>query len=304
MQGIVVWKGARGLADLATHTKITADTVFDIASVSKQFTATAILLLTQARKLSLRDPPSQHEPGLPRWASAIALAQLMHHTSGIPDYVGLLRARGYKFSDRATEDQALHAVASLPKLGFKPGSRFEYSNSNYLLLGDIVRRISGQPLPQFLSARIFQPLGLAMVMDPVGKIRNKAVPYERDISKTHNRYRASASPREQIGDGGVQTTPSQLVRWADNYRTGKVGGPSLLSAQLADAAKTDPNGDSRYGAGIIRFADGQLDHGGEWEGFVTAFHVSKDRRTSVAVSCNTDGRDPGAIADGLAHIWT
>src|SRR5262249_29716666 len=159
--------------------------------------------------------------------ATVTLAQLMHHTSGIPDYIDLLKAQGYKLSDRTTENQALQAVAAVRKLEFKPGSRFEYSNSNYLLLGDIVRRTAGQPLPQFLDAQIFRPLGLAMVMDPVGTIFGKALSYEKDTSGAPGQYKVSISPWEQIGDGGIQTSPSELVRWADNYRTGKVGGPTL-----------------------------------------------------------------------------
>lgn len=303
VEGNVVWTGVRGVADLATGAKITADTVFDIASVSKQFTATAILLLAQAGKLSIADRLSKRVPGLPAWAATVTLAQLMHHTSGIPDYIGMLEAQGYKLSDRTTENQALQAVAGVRKLEFKPGSRFEYSNSNYLLLGDIVRRSSGQPLPEFLGAQIFRPLGLAMVMDPVGTIPGKSLSYEKDDSTVPGQYRVSVSPWEQIGDGGIQTTPSELVRWADNYRTGTVGGPTLLAAQLAGAVKADPKADDRYGAGIYLFADGQLDHDGEWEGFVTAFRISEDRRTSVAISCNTDGQEPEAIADALAKVW-
>jgi CubicO group peptidase (beta-lactamase class C family) len=303
VEGNVVWTGARGVADLATHTKITADTVFDIASVSKQFTATTVLLLAQDGKLSVNDPLSRHIPGLPKWAATVTLAQLIHQTSGIPDYIEMLENQGYKLTDRTTEDQALQAVAGVRKLEFKPGSKYEYSNSNYLLLGDIVRRVSGQPLPQFLRARIFEPLGLSMVLDPVGEIPGKAVSYEKDKSEIPSEYRISFSPWEQIGDGGIQTSPSELVRWADNYRTGKVGGQPLLDAQLAGAVKTAPNGNDRYGAGIILLADGQLDHDGQWEGFVTAFRVSKDRRTSLAITCNTDGQDPESIADALANVW-
>ncbi len=109
---------------------------------------------------------------------------------------------------------------------------------------------------------------------------------------------------QQIGDGAIQTTPSQLVRWADNFRTGKVGGPRLLEAQLAGAVPTEPGGADRYGAGIYVMGNGTLDHDGSWAGFVTAFRVSKDRRTSVAISCNTDKQDPESLADSLWQLWT
>lgn len=211
----------------------------------------------------------------------------------------LLEAQGFAFGDRTTQEQAVRAVAAMPKLTFPPGSQFEYSNSNYLLLGEIVRRVSAEPLPQFLAEQIFRPLGLAMVVDPTGPIPGKAVDYEADSDD----YHATTTGWEQVGDGGIQTTPTQLVRWADNYRTGRVGGAPLLDAQLRGAVPTDPGGGDKYGAGIFLLANGTLDHDGEWAGFVSAFRVSEDRTTSVAISCNTDEQDPETLAGSIAKLW-
>jgi CubicO group peptidase (beta-lactamase class C family) len=299
VKGKVVWTGVRGVADISSGDPITTHTVFDIASVSKQFTATALLLLVDGGKLKLDDPLSRYLPEMPTWASTVTVGQLMHQTSGIPEYVGLLEAQGFQLADQTTEDQALRSLVGVPKVEFQPGSQFEYSNSNYLLLGEIIHRVAREPLPQFLSERIFQPLGLSMVVDPTGPIPDKAVPYE----KGGKGYRATKSGWEQVGDGGIQTTPSQLVYWADNYRTGRVGGSNLLDAQLTGAVPTEPGGADRYGAGIYLLGNGMLDHDGAWGGFVTAFRVSKDRTTSVAISCNTDEQDPEALADDLAKLW-
>jgi CubicO group peptidase (beta-lactamase class C family) len=301
IEGDVAWTGVRGIADLQTGAEITKDTVFDIASVSKQFTATAILLLADDGKLSLDDTLASHVPGLPEWAETVTLAQLMHQTSGIPDYIGLLEDEGYAYSDRTTQEQALQALAKVPELQFEPGAQFDYSNSNYLLLADVVQRVSGQSLPDFLSAQVFKPLDLAMVVDATQGIPGAALPY--DFDEGTGEYTVAVSAWEQIGDGAIQTTPSQLVRWADNYRTGKVGGRKLLEAQLAGGVQTDPGGDDRYGAGIYMLGDGQLSHDGSWSGSVTAFHVSEDRRTSIAISCNTGDQDPEAIAEELAKFW-
>jgi CubicO group peptidase (beta-lactamase class C family) len=298
-KGTVVWTGVRGVADTATGDKITADTVFDVGSVSKQFTATAILLLADAGKLTLNDPLSRHMPEFPNWATTVTITQLIHQTSGIPEYEGLLVKRGFQLTDRTTQDQALQAVAALPQLMFKPGSQFGYSDSNYLLLGEIVQRVSGEPLPQFLSAEIFGPLGLGMVMDPVGQVPHKAVSY----AGGSDGYRIATSAWEQVGDGAVQASPSQLVQWGDNYRTGRVGGPRLLDAQLSGAVEIGPGIPVHYGAGIYIKADGTLDHDGASLGFVTAFRVSKDRLTSVAVSCNTDDQIPESLAESIAKFW-
>lgn len=298
-KGTVVWTGVRGVADTATGDQITPDTVFDIGSVSKQFTATAALLLADAGKLALNDTLAQHLPEFPKWAATVTITQLIHQTSGIPEYEGLLVKQGFAVSDRTTQEQALQAVAAVPKLNYQPGSQFRYSDSNYLLLGEIVHRVSGTPLPQFLSTEIFGPLGLGMVMDPVGNVPHKAVAY----AGGSDGYRMTASAWEQIGDGAVQASPSQLVRWGDNYRTGRVGGPKLLEAQLAGAVEIGPGIPVHYGAGIYIKADGTLDHDGASPGFVTAFRVSKDRQTAIAVSCNTDDQIPEALTDSLAKLW-
>jgi hypothetical protein len=139
-----------------------------------------------------------------------------------------------------------------------------------------------------------------MVMDPRA-IPGSALSYDYD--EDSREYTVATAAWEQVGDGAVQTTPSQLVRWGDNYRTGKLGGQGLLDAQLAGAVETEPGGDDRYGAGIFLLSDGSLDHDGSWAGFVSAFHVSADRRTAVAVTCNTENQDPGAIAGELEGIW-
>ncbi|MCV6963050.1 hypothetical protein BST27_18715 [Mycobacterium intermedium] len=301
VEGKVVWTGVRGVQNLGTGEKITSDTVFDIASVSKQFTATAILLMVQAGKLTLDDAVSQYVSDLPPWATRVSVGQLMHQTSGIPDYTGLLQEKGFQLGDATTQTQALQAVADVPELAFKPGSRYEYSNSNYLLLGEIVHRVAAQPLADYLAAQIFQPLGLGMVLDPVGRIPNKAMSYTTGGSERE--YELANSAWEQVGDGGIQTTPSQLVRWGDNYRTGNVGGPQLLDAQLAGAVETEPGGSDRYGAGIFVLANGMLEHDGSWAGFVSDFRVSGDRRTSVAVSCNADKQDPEAMTEAIGRLW-
>ncbi|WP_442931405.1 serine hydrolase domain-containing protein [Mycolicibacterium sp. 120320] len=296
--GDVVWTGVRGLANLETGAPITPDTVMDIGSTSKQFTATAILLLANQNKLNLTDPVSRYVPGLPAWADTVTVSQLIHHQSGIPDYTGLLEDDGIDFKTPTTQEQSVRRLSQVQSLTFPPGSKFEYSNSNYLLLAEVVAKTSGVPLPQFLSTEVFQPLGLAMVMDPVGKVPLKAVSYEPGPSG----LTIADSLWEQVGDGAIQTTPSELVRWADNYRTGSVGGEQLLTAQLADSVETDIPG-ARYAAGIKEWNDGSLDHYGTWAGFHSGLHISKDRHTSLAVVCNADETAQDELMKRLWQIW-
>ncbi|WP_231748826.1 serine hydrolase domain-containing protein [Mycobacterium sp. M26] len=299
IEGKVVWSGARGMADLNSGTAITADTAFDIASVSKQFTATAALLLVGAGKLSLGASVADYVPGLPEWSRTVTISELIHQNSGIPDYIDLLSDAGYQDSDRTTNADALKALAQVQELEFEPGTRWNYSNSNYLLLGVVVEAVSGTSLADFLSAEVFTPLGLDMVLDPAKRVPTLAVSYTWEDGS----YTVARSAWEQTGDGSIQTTPGQLVIWGDNYRTGAVGGPELLAAQVDGAVETGEETGERYGAGISIGADGSLEHDGSWDGFLTDFAVSAARSHSVAVSCNSDHQDPTAIAGELAEIW-
>ncbi len=300
-EGTVVWAGAHGLADLAARRPLTPGSVFDIASVSKQFTATAILLLAQRGKLGLTDTVANYLDGLPGWSGKVTIAQLIHHTSGIPDYTGLLLAAGHSLTEPTTQAQAIQALADTPDLAAKPGAGFAYSNSNYLLLAEIVHAVTGETLPEFVRSTIFEPLNLDMVLDPLAQGSLTAISYTKD--RVSDKWIIADSNWAQIGDGAIQTTPSQLVRWADNYRTGAVGGTRLLRDQTDEAVETSP-GMGRYGAGIAINPDNTLSHNGAWGGFATLFGISADRRTAIAVSCNTPEADIAGIAVALTSIWT
>ena len=305
VEGTVVWQGVRGIADLATEKPITPATVFDIGSVSKQFTALAVLMLQADGKLSLDDRVGAHVHGLPEWAKTVTLEQLMHHTSAIPDDVQLLVQHNIEESDRVTNAQGLRVLNDVTELASKPGTVWEYSNSNYLLLGEVVHQVTGTPLAQHVRDTIFEPLGLDMVIRPASAVPGKAESYRRQGDE----FEPQRPRWELVGAGGVQTTPTELVRWADNYRTGALGGPGILSAQLKAAVPVSlgnggaSEGADVYGAGIVESEDGSLNHSGGWPGFQTWFEVSPDRRTALAVTCNLWDTDPAELADSLRPLW-
>jgi len=309
VEGEVVWAAARGTADLATGRALTPTTTFDIASVSKQFTATAVLLLAQEGRLALDDPVSRWVPDLPAWSDEVTIDQLVHHTSAIPDYTTLLVASGHELSEQTTQQQAIAAIAGIQSLNEGMRGRFDYSNSNYILLAEVIEQAAQQPLPEFARTHIFEPLALDMVIDPYGASPDNTDPSSARsyvLNLTSEQWEPAGSRWEQLGDGSIQSTPSELVRWADNYRTGRLGGPQLIDAQLGTTTTASP-GDERYGAGLFITPDGALSHDGGWAGFTTTFHVSADHRVAIAVSCN--GADPRSTADlqtltgGLQAEW-
>ena len=288
IRGEIAWAGATGVANLTTGVPITVETRFDMASVSKQFTATAVLMLQREGALSLSDPISAYVDGLPRWGTTVTLDALMHHTARVPDYWTVLDDDGIGFSDAADHATILQAIRRLPRLS--PGSGYEYSNSNYVLLAEAVGRVSGMPLPQFLAERIFTPLGLDMELTPSLVAPDVALSYDDADGFQPPGWTA-------YGPIGIYTTPSELARWGDQYRAGEI-----IQDDFSVGA-VDEGAGELYAAGMDIEADGDLNHNGRFGGYVSTFTVSADRETTIAVMCNGHAANRFGLADALWAIW-
>ncbi|HMQ24455.1 MAG TPA: serine hydrolase domain-containing protein, partial [Acidimicrobiales bacterium] len=157
--GAVLYTGGHGVADLATGRPLDEHSTFDIASVSKQFTAAALVLLAVEGVVDLSDDIRAYVPELPDQGVTVTLEHLLHHTGGLPEYTDLL-AEEFDDTDVTTTEQALEAIVDAPPSGVDPGTAFEYSNTGYFLLGLVVERATGQPYREVLSERLFDPLGM------------------------------------------------------------------------------------------------------------------------------------------------
>lgn len=206
-----------------------------------------------------------------------------------PDYIELLLAAGGDVEEPQDTDDALAVLRGTTVSG--TGS-FSYSNSNYVLLGEVVAAASGQDLPSFVAAEIFAPAGMVAVMDPLAEPPGRARSYRRD----GDGWRALDSRWSQVGDGGVQTTTTELAEWGRQYWAPSVGGEQLATAREAGAVLDGEPGGSRYGAGV-RFSQvpgvGRVaSHLGAWEGFVTAFAVATEHELSVVATCAAAELEP------------
>jgi CubicO group peptidase (beta-lactamase class C family) len=294
VKGEVVWAGAGGLANVATGEALTTEHRFDIASESKQFTATAILMLQREGLLALSDPIAKYIPGLPPWGQSITLEQLMHHTSHIPDYWMVLGDWGYGFSTPASQADAIRAIAAEPELEDTTG--FAYSNSNYVLLAEVVNRVSGDPLPTFLDERIFAPADLEMVLDPVAQAPDIAVSHDDNGHSWRSGWAF-------YGAVGIFTTPTELARWGDEYRTGDIVADDFSAGAVNGTEEDEVNVGDLYGAGIYIEKDGGLYHLGRIGGFLSKFSISPDRETVVSVMCNGTLANRYGTFDALWEIW-
>jgi CubicO group peptidase (beta-lactamase class C family) len=213
-----------GLADLTSRTPISENTRFYIASLSKQFTAMSVVLLAQDGRLSLDDTVRKWIPEVPSFGRQITLRQLLHHTSGLRDYMTLLAVSGWQSDGELSEQQFLDLVRRQKNLNFVPGDEFLYSNTGYALLSIVVRRVSGKSLRDFAAERIFGPLGMTSTEfrdDHTRPLTDGAIGYETSASGPFQ----VTNPRvDVVGDAGVYSTIADLAKWEANFSTGKIGG--------------------------------------------------------------------------------
>lgn len=287
-----------GAADIRTARKIDAKTNFRLASVSKQFTATAVLLLAKDGRLTLDDPAARHLAPLPAWAAGITVRHLLTHTSGLPDY----DADVPEGTPQLTDADVLAFVRRQPGPLFAPGAQYRYSNTGYALLALIVEAAGGQPFPAFLKARIFKPLGMKHTVAHVegrDKVRRRAYGHSRAPGgwKVDDQSQTSAV----LGDGGIYSNLEDLARWIralDSCR--------LLDCQTLEqswtSARLNDGTPVNYGFGWrLETRDGQpvISHTGETRGFRNA--LLRYPRKGIAVILLTN-RNEGRPADEAARI--
>jgi CubicO group peptidase (beta-lactamase class C family) len=302
--GKIIYAQGYGMADLEHHVPLTPDSVFYIASTSKQFTAASIALLSLDGKISLADDIHKYFPELHDYGHPVTVDELVHHTSGIRDYFALLNLSGWRDGDHLDNERVIGLLARQRELNFEPGTRFLYSNSNYVLLADLVRRASGQALPEFAAERIFRPLGMK---DSRIEGDSREIVPNRVVSYAPNKAGYLQFPKtiESYGDGNVLTTVGDLARWDENFYSGKVGGPPLLGliltrGVLAGGKPID------YAFGLEHGAYRGLSiisHGGAYMGFRTELLRFPDQHFSVAVLCNLASMDPDRLARRVANIY-
>jgi CubicO group peptidase (beta-lactamase class C family) len=302
--GVIVYARGYGSANLEHGIPITARTVFDLGSTSKQFTAMSVALLHQDGKLSLDDDIRRWIPELPLYTKPITVRQLVHHTSGLRDYLTLMWLRGVNLDGVTTAGDALSLLVRQREVNFEPGSEYLYSNSGYFLLSEIVRRASGKTLAEFARERIFAPLGMQGTHfhdDHTMIVPNRATGY---MPRDTGGFAISMSGFEQVGDGSVLTTVEELARWDRNFYDARVGGRVLLDAMHVPARL--PSGRTLdYASGLVVGEYGGLRtvrHGGSWAGYRAELLRFPEQRTSVAVLCNHSRSGPGRLAERVADV--
>lgn len=301
--GALLYAKGYGIADFEHDTPITPETVFYMASVSKQFTAAAINLLALDKKLSLDDDVRTYVPEIPIYQRPITIRHLLNHTSGLRDYLELFAMAGLD-DFPITDTDFLGMMGRQRALNFAPGDAYSYSNSGYVLLTIVVQRVTGKPIRAFAEERIFKPLGMTSTVfrdRHTMLIRNLATGYGRAPGGPWN----IAVPHfDVVGDGGLMSSVSDLAKWEGNWWQATVGGAEWLTLEK-ERGRLNGGTLLTYGAGLghgVYRGDSVVAHGGGFGGYNTYLMRFPSRRFSVAVLCNAATVPAGQLAQRVADV--
>ncbi len=274
-----------GSANLETKTPVTKNTVFEIGSVTKQFTAAGIMILVQEGKLSVDDKISQHLKNTPAIWKDITVRHLLTHTSGIKTYTGL---DGYEFSKHLTQEQFIEKIGALP-LDSKPGDKYAYCNTGFNLLGFIIENLSGKNYWTFMGERIFGPLGMTATTnrDPANIVIDRADGYERN--KSSQWVNRDDDLTDIFSAGAVLSTVVDMAKWDAALNTEKILTDSSKAAMWT-VNKLNNGTTKAYGfAWHLEPMDGhkKIWHTGSTSGFTASFSRFPDDNLSIIVLCNS-----------------
>lgn len=287
----LVYAKGFGLSNLETKTLVTPASVFYMCSVSKQFTGYAIALLIKEGKINPDEKIQTYLPWLSNFnGQKITVSHLLHHTSGIRDDIWLSQFYGLGSDGMLTEDQAIRLIQKQRTLNFTPGEKFSYSNTNYVLLAEIIKSVTGKTLAAFADSAIFKPLGMhatAFVDDPATIIPNRALSYENNKNATQNVY--------TLGDGGLFTNVNDMAKWAANFYKA----PSTL---MTTPGKLNDGTSITYAMGIDVLPDRgnkRFIHNGGLAGYRTLIMIYPDLKLGLFIFGN--GGD-GEVTNKLYQI--
>jgi CubicO group peptidase (beta-lactamase class C family) len=299
--GKIAFQQQYGMADLEEDLPLKSDSVFYLASMSKQFTAAAIALLVSENKIDLKASPRTYIPELPALYDRVTISQMLHHTSGLRDYLALGFLTGHEVQ---SNDQALALLSKQQDLNFEPGSSWSYSNSNFLLLSIVVERVSGQNFSAFMHDNFFQPLAMdhsVVDQDHRSIVKGRVQGYIPDAS---GGWLHLPKMLDATGDGNVLTTVADLQRWDENFYSGNVGGAGFAARMMSDSVAMQPM-NMQYAWGLmLQSYRGQpvVHHSGAFNGFRSELVRFPKLHVSTGLLCNAGNVDAN-LAFKVADIW-
>ncbi len=305
--GKLIYKRGYGMANLEYGIPITSQSVFRIGSTSKQFSSMCMLLLEEEGKLSLDDDIRKYIPELPEYEAPITIRHLLHHTSGVRDYLTLMTLAGEREDDFFTNEEVVGLLARQKELNFPPGEEHLYSNSGYFLLSIITKRITGESMSLYAQKNIFVPLGMANTHfhdDHTSIVKNRASGY---LPREENGFKISMTTLDMIGDGGIFTCVDDLLLWDQNFYRNKLGkGRQELIEKIITPGVLNSGEKLDYALGLRNSSykgRQMISHGGAFVGFRAEMIRFPEDRFSVIVLANLGTINPTQLARDVADIY-
>jgi len=310
LKGTIVFERGYGMANLEQKVPITPATLFDPASIAKPFTALSVMLLAEQGKLSLDDDVRKHVPEWVDRQDRVTIRQLLAHTAGLRDAFLLIELAPPPGPGVDLNEHILRTLASQRGVNFAPSTEFSYNNGAYNLLASIVARVSGQTFREFAAAHIFGPLGMTHSSFRGGAVAisvQHALGYHRDDRGFHLARDGGIDTSVIVGNSGLFTTVGDLLRFAQNFGTARVGSRDHLD-EMQTAVSLGENGTSPFGLGLEVGVDGGLKtvgHGGGDRGIAAYLIRYPAQDLNVAVLCNLDNLNTrvGTLARQVAAVY-
>jgi CubicO group peptidase (beta-lactamase class C family) len=300
----VIFEKGYGMANLEYGMPITPTSVFDIASVSKQFTGYAISTLIQQGKISPDDDIHKYLPDVPQFSKPITIRNLIHHTSGLRDWPGGLTMAGWRWGEQFRWDDILRMVKQQKDLDFDPGSEHQYSNTGYNLLAAIVEKVSGKSFPDYISDNIFKPLGMnnsRVLGDPSEVIKNLATSY---YTWGGGPYRKDFDQLTAWGSSSIYTNVEDLAKWVEFFQKGLENkDPVIMRMTETDKLNNGKQIDYAYGLNIVNDNGVRnINHDGGWASYATIISNYPDQKLSIIILSNSSDFDPNGSAEEVARL--
>ncbi|HKY06106.1 MAG TPA: serine hydrolase domain-containing protein [Blastocatellia bacterium] len=301
-KGRVIYKRSIGYSNFKTRQRLSDRSVFNIASISKQFTAAAVLLCAERGLLSLDDGLSQYFPQIPY--EGITVRQMLAHTSGLPEQNELLYKHWDSFKPATNKDMIELLVKERPPAAFKPGADFKYCNTNYSLLASIVEKVTGQRFQDFMAANIFGPAGMRQTQILNLENGHKTIPdltsnyifdHEKGLFSLPEdipRWKKAVPIGGMVGAGNVYSTTTDLLKWQESLKTGKVLSRRILSEMESPHVRASVDGSDAYGYGLAIksvYGDTKVFHYGGTLGYWNSLQHFKHADRTVIVLSNNEG---------------
>jgi CubicO group peptidase (beta-lactamase class C family) len=303
-RGTVLHHEGYGIANLEHSIPITPTSVFDVASVSKQFCAFAITLLVDEGRIALDDDIRTYMPELPDFGHTITLRHLLHHTSGLRDWPGMLAMAGRNMEDVISMEEITAFIKHQRTLNFVPGTQYSYSNTGYTILALLIERLSGQSFRTFTEERIFAPLDMTQTHfqdDHEEIIPGRVVGYASQFGKIQR----IGNGLMALGSSSLHTTTEDLLKWVQNFEDQKIGSPAV-HAMMNSQGQLDDGTEIPYGFGLVRGSYRGLNtvsHSGGWAGFRTVILRIPDHEFTAIVLSNSAIMNAPAMAQRIAEHY-